>query len=262
MTSGRSVVLHSTPLAVTPSPSPSVVSSDNVSALPSWLLVALLALVALVVVAMFALTAYSLSAPRSTLRNVLGQGRLRTAPPAGMVTPQLVRVLATSARGGRRTTRTTLAIAGFSLLGVIVVAILGSSGQGVRDLRNQVFAAITTLVATIAGFYFGAQTAKGSPAANAQPGSAPQLGPDPKNPTFTVGVKGAYTPTLTGSPAPTVSMAEGSTLPSGLHLDSAIGAISGQPAPGTVGDHDITLIAKNGISPDARLTVKLTIVTP
>lgn len=270
----RTVDFHGTPLAVTPSPSPSVVSSDNVSALPSWLLVALLALVTLVVLAMFALTAYSLSAPRSTLKNVLGLKGQRNVfglkrknvqqpnmqlPPPGMITPQLVKELATSARGGKRTTRTTLAIAGFSLLGVIVIAILGLSGQGVRDLRSQVFAAVTTLVATIAGFYFGAQTAKGSSADGTSPtASAPKLGPDPKNPTFTVGTEGSYTPTLAGTPAPTVSLAEGSSLPSGLNLDSSTGAITGTPD--VAGDHDVTLIAKNGISPDAQLTVKLVIV--
>jgi hypothetical protein len=154
-----------------------------------------------------------------------------------------------------------LAIAGFSLLGVIVIAILGLSGQGVRDLRSQVFAAVTTLVATIAGFYFGAQTAKGTSAAEASPpASAPKLGPDPRKPKFTVGVKGSYVPTLTGTPAPTVSLAEGSSLPSWLHLDSGTGAITGTPVPDAAPDYEITLIAKNGISPDAQLPVKLSIV--
>jgi hypothetical protein len=74
-------------------------------------------------------------------------------------------------------------------------------------------------------------------------------------------VKGSYVPTLTGTPAPTVSLAEGSSLPSWLHLDSGTGAITGTPVPDAVlGDHDVTLIAKNGISPDAQLTIKLIIV--
>lgn len=259
LTLGRSADLQGAVLSATPSPSPSVVSSDSASSLPTWLLIALLALVTLVVVAMFVLTAYSLSAPRSTLRNVLGQGTFRNQPPAGMVTPQLVRVLATSARGGRRTTRTTLAIAGFSLLGVVIIAIFGLSGQGVRDLRGQVVAAVTTLVAAIAGFFFGAQTAQATSGSEpASPGSAPKLGPDPKNPEFTVGQEGVYTPALSGFPAPTVTLT-GGTLPAGLQLDSGTGAITGKPGSGTDGGHDITLTAKNGISPDAHLSVRITV---
>jgi drug/metabolite transporter (DMT)-like permease len=139
--------------APTPSPTPTVVSADSASALPSWLLVSLLLLVGLVIVAAFILTAYSLSAPRSTLKNIIGKkGSDGPRAPDATVTPQLIKALATAARSGRRTTRTTLSIVGFSLLGVVIVAIFGLSGQGVRDLRSQVIAAVTTLVATIAGF--------------------------------------------------------------------------------------------------------------
>jgi IPT/TIG domain len=69
-------------------------------------------------------------------------------------------------------TRTTLALVGFSLLGVAVVAVFGLSGQGVRDLRSQVVASIATLVSAIAGFYFGtraAQSAAGGAPTNAAP---------------------------------------------------------------------------------------------
>jgi hypothetical protein len=114
---------------------------------------------------MFALTAYSLGAPRSTLKNALGLKRRQTFR-ADVVTKELVTKLATSARSGRRTTRTTLAIVGFALLGVIVVAVFGLSGQGVEDIRGQVAAAVTTLAATIAGFYFGAQTASSAGGGN------------------------------------------------------------------------------------------------
>lgn len=147
-------------------------SSDSAAALPSWLLIALLCLVGLVVLAMFVLTAYSLSAPRSTLKNVLGQGRLRRQPPKEAVSGDLVKELALAARVGKRTTRTTLAIGAFALLGVVVIAIFGSSGQGVRDLRSQAVAAVTTLAATIAGFYFGAQTASNKSTTNGSGGAA------------------------------------------------------------------------------------------
>jgi Putative Ig domain len=248
------------------SPSPSVVSSDSASALPNWLLIALLALVTLIIVAMFSLTAYSLSASRSTLKNLIGRGN--QAPPPGLVSPSLVRTLAIPDRGGRRTTRTILAIAGFSLLGLVVIAMFGLSGQGVRDLRSQVVASITTLVAAIAGFYFGAQKAGNN---NASPGDvmgkpsggdAPSLGPDPdpNNSLFTVGEAGTYVPILGGTPPPTVSVSSG-TLPSGLYLNPATGVIAGTPASGTAGEYNIQLTARNGISPDGILDLRLS-VTP
>jgi hypothetical protein len=64
-------------LAAAPSPSPSTVSSDFASALPSWLLVALFALAVLIVVAMFTVTAYNLAAPRSTLKKLLNSPLLK-----------------------------------------------------------------------------------------------------------------------------------------------------------------------------------------
>lgn len=251
-----------TPTATTtPTPPPSGGTSavtDNAASLPGWLLVTLLVLVVVIILAMFALSAYSLSAPRSTLKNVLGQGKLRTPPPEGLVTPRLVSDLATSARGGRRTTRTTLAVGGFSLLGVVVVAIFGLSGEGVRDLRAQVVASVTTLIAAIAGFYFGAQTASGSAPASPAPPSAPRLGPDPQNPHFKVGQAGSYHPALTGNPAPTVSLAAGSTLPAGLTLSATTGAISGTPT-SAPGQYSVTLSASNGVAPAATLPVTLVV---
>jgi hypothetical protein len=247
-------------LTATPTPSPSTVSSDFVSALPTWLLIVLIALVALIVAGMFALTAYTLSAPRSTLKNLLGR-RGRSAPPE-KVSASLIADLARSARIGRRTTRTTLAIAGFSLLGVVVIAVFGLSGQGVRDLRNQVIASITTLVAAIAGFYFGAQTAAQGGEAETQPASTtanspPGLEPGTGQPAFTVGNPGSYTPILTGTPGPTVTVSP--QLPLDLKLDATTGTISGTPAAGTDGTYQITLTASNGTSPDATVPVTLTI---
>jgi len=153
---GPSSALRGVVLAPDPSPSPSIVSSDSVSALPSWLLITLAVLIGFIVLAMFALTAYNLGASRSPLR------RLLRKKPRDEGDSELIKTLATNARVGTRTTRTTLAIAGFSLLGVAVIAVFGLSGQGVRDLRSQVIAAITTLVAAISGFYFGTRAAQGS----------------------------------------------------------------------------------------------------
>lgn len=236
--------------SLSPSPSPSMVSSDFASALPTWLLVALLVLVGLVVLAMFALTVYNLSAPRSALKRIIGKNQ-----PAD---PELVKTLATSARVGTRTTRTILAIAGFSLLGVAIIAVFGLSGQGVRDLRNEVVAAVTTLVAAISGFYFGARTAEGSAAGGEPTNTAPGLAPDPKNPGFTEGQPGTYSPILTGTPTPTVSLSAG-PLPDGLELNPNTGAISGTPAAGSAGQYPIRLAASNGISPNVTMSVALVV---
>jgi Putative Ig domain len=247
-----------------PTPSPSPTSSDYAGAIPNWLLIALLVVVTLVIVAMFGLTFYNLSAPRSTLKNILGQKRNK--PDASMqkeVSPKVVETLSSAARVNTRTTRTTLAIAGFALLGIVVVAMFGLSGQGVRDLRGQVIAAITTLVAAIAGFYFGSR-GRGPETASGNGGNrvAPGLGPDPdhNHVQFRIGISGTYRPVLSGTPAPTVTITSG-ILPADLGLDPTTGSISGIPAPGTRGDYTITLTASNGTTPDATLTVKLT-VTP
>lgn len=130
-----------------------------------------------------------------------------------------------------------------------------------RDLRSQVIAAITTLVATIAGFYFGAETARnaGSQAGPAQ--SAPGLKPDPTNPEFTVGQQGSYTPILTGTPPATVSVSRGA-LPDGLQLDPHTGVISGTPTSNAAGTSNLTLTAHNGVSPDASMQITITVKAP
>lgn len=251
---------------------------DTVEALPTWLLVALLVLVGLIIFGMFGLTLYNLSAPRSTLKNILGlKGWRRTSvddrvkilqalKSSGVTEDQqrdllpLINVLSRSARVGNRTTRTTLAITGFALLGVAVVAIFGVSGQGVRDLRSQVVAAVTTLVAAIVGFYFGSQASRdnrgGMPAAGAFPRIPPTLtGPGTAH--FFVGQAGEYSPQLSGSPAPTVRLSSG-TLPPGMALDPNTGRISGTPT--AAGSFAIELTASNSAGADAthRATLSVT----
>jgi hypothetical protein len=255
----------------TPTPSPSGGSADFASALPSWVLTALIVLVALIIFAMFALTTYTMRAPEWTLRRLLGLTGDSTPPPGDgpaqppvSITPDLVTQLAESARAGKRTTRTILAVVGFALLGVVVIAVFALSGQGVRDIRTQVIGSVTTLVAAIAGFYFGANTAQSpapsTPPASATPNSAPGLAPGPGDPAFTVGQHGSYTPQVTGTPSPKVTVSP--SLPSGLALDAATGMISGTPVTGTASSYSVTLRASNGISPDATMPVTLTISDP
>lgn len=75
------------------------------------------------------------------------------------------------------------------------------------------------------------------------------------------GEPGLYSPALTqGDPSDaTVSIASG-TLPAGLTLDPATGAISGTPELGTAGTHDVTLVARGSDGPSSLpLAVRITI---
>ncbi len=78
----------------------------------------------------------------------------------------------------------------------------------------------------------------------------------PETATFTVGQDGTYTPTVTGKPDPTVTA---TGLPDGLKIDQESGVITGVPAAGTEGSHQVILTATNGIEPDATLTLSLEI---
>jgi hypothetical protein len=195
----------------------------------------LFALVAVIVLAMFALTVYNLSAPRSPLKRLLKKDN---------ADPALIGTLATSARPGIGTTRTTLAIAGFSLLGVAVIAIFGLAGQGVRDLRSQVVASITTLVAAIAGFYFGTRAAQ-NPA-----------GGGPTNGTIAV-------PTVTGIGPTTGQPAGGDTVTvTGTGFTGATGVTFGTVAASALvvaSDTSLTVTSPPGT---AGTTVHVTVTTP
>jgi hypothetical protein len=263
-----------------PSTTPPPATADSVAALPTWLLVALLVLVNLIILGMFALTLYNLSAPRSTLKIILGvKGRekastgdrekmLDALKSARLPERQqrdllpLIDVLGRSARVGNRTTRTTLAIGGFSLLGLAVVAVFGVSGQGVRDLRSQIVAAVTTLVAAIVGFYFGSQSDRGgrggTPSAGdgGTPPAVPPTLTGPDSAQFIVGQPAEYSVEVSGSPAPTVRLRSGS-LPPGTTLNPATGTISGLPT--ADGTYPIELAASNGAGPDATHRVTLSI---
>jgi hypothetical protein len=163
-------------------------TTASAGAAPTWLIIALLCIVGALIVGAFTLTMYNLSAPRSTLKNLLGIKRpvslatffhgpdeqqakatrehveklLESLADPKQDTGKLVQSLSNAARVNKRTTRTTLAVVGFSLLGVIVIGVFGLEGDGVVDLRTSVVSSVVTLVASIAGFYFGAQGNGGS----------------------------------------------------------------------------------------------------
>lgn len=75
-------------------------------------------------------------------------------------------------------------------------------------------------------------------------------------PSGVVGNAYSFTFTLTGDPAPTVTVTDG-VLPSGLSLDENTGAVTGTPS--SPGVFAFTLTATNGTEPDAVLATSITV---
>ena len=75
--------------------------------------------------------------------------------------------------------------------------------------------------------------------------------------TFTAGKNGVFQVKTTGSPEPTLTLAEGA-LPKGLTIDSK-GKLSGVPEDGTGGVYTVVLQAVNGIGAPARQTLTVTV---
>ena len=73
--------------------------------------------------------------------------------------------------------------------------------------------------------------------------------------TFAVGALGTFTATATGNPAPTFAF--NGTLPPGLALNGTTGVLSGTPV--AAGSLTRTLIAANGVAPDATQSFTITI---
>ena len=90
-----------------------------------------------------------------------------------------------------------------------------------------------------------------------EPATAPAITTDAALPAGTQNEAYAATLAATGTAPITWSVAEGSTLPEGLALDAATGALSGSPT--TSGDFSFTIIASNGTAPDASQAFTLSI---
>ena len=80
------------------------------------------------------------------------------------------------------------------------------------------------------------------------------------NAAFSVGDVGSFTVTASGYPASTFS--ETGTLPVGVTLNAASGALSGTPAANASGSYSLTLTAHNGVAPDATQAFTLVVSGP
>src|SRR6266581_2434773 len=78
------------------------------------------------------------------------------------------------------------------------------------------------------------------------------------NATFIVGAVGSFTVRATGLPT-TMTFSETGALPNGVTLNSSTGVLSGSPTAGTAGTYSITLIANNGVTPNATQGFTLTV---
>ncbi len=91
-----------------------------------------------------------------------------------------------------------------------------------------------------------------------EPGLAAPSITSPPTATFTVGVAGSFQVSATGYPP--AQFSETGPLPQGVTF-SATGLLSGTPAPGTAGTYPLSIVASNGVSPDATQALTLTVVS-
>jgi len=105
----------------------------------------------------------------------------------------------------------------------------------------------------------GASVPASIPASASPPTVAPAITSNDKY-TYTIDTLGKFTVKTTGYPAPTLR--EIGALPSGLRFidkGNGVGKLGGTPAPGTTGTYDITIIARNGVSPRTKQTFTVTV---
>jgi hypothetical protein len=122
-------------------------------------------------------------------------------------------------------TQTLLALIVLSLIGFALGVLLVSSSTDAGDLRKTIITALLSLLATIAGFYFGARTAQQS-AAQAT-GTSPTFSHPSPPVTGTVNQPYTYSFVASGSPTPTYQLAPGA--PTWLTIDPITGTVSGTP---------------------------------
>ena len=98
---------------------------------------------------------------------------------------QIVSAMNTPPRGTQGLTQALIGLMIITLVGVAMVATLVSTAADSSDLRKTIITALLSVLATIAGFYFGARTAQNSseqathpPSPAGRPQTAPNGSPD------------------------------------------------------------------------------------
>jgi hypothetical protein len=91
---------------------------------------------------------------------------------------QIASVLETEPRGARGLTQSLLGLIIATFVGFAMIATLISTSGDSEDLRQTIITALLSILATIAGFYFGARTAQiSTEQATRPPEARPQSGP-------------------------------------------------------------------------------------
>jgi len=98
----------------------------------------------------------------------------------------LTSALRTQPRSTRGLTRTTIALVLITLVGIALTALLVGNGNNASDLLKTVVTALTTVLTTVIGFYFGAKTATDAAAGGG--GTAPAAPATPTVPDAPTGV--------------------------------------------------------------------------
>jgi alpha-tubulin suppressor-like RCC1 family protein len=129
--------------------------------------------------------------------------------------------------------------------GYNVVGELGNGTTTNSDVPVQVNLPAGMIATMVAGSW---NTSLATLSAQASTGVAPAFTADSPPTAGTAGTPYTYAFAASGNPAPTFSVNSGS-LPSGLTLDSATGALSGTPT--TAGSFTFTVEAANGVTPAA-----------
>jgi hypothetical protein len=192
---------------------------------------------------------------RSTRQNRLLEKMVDAASRDGLSVEdvrQIVSAMNTPPRGAQGLTQALLGLIITTLVGVAMVATLVSTAADSSDLRKTIITALLSILATIAGFYFGARTAQISSEQATRP-PVPSGGP-------TTGQKAA--PTVTGvSPnsGPAAGGQDVTVTGSGFTGTTAVSfGTAAAPNLAVASDTQLTVTSP----PGAAGTVDVTVTTP
>lgn len=103
-------------------------------------------------------------------------------------------------RGVRGLTRSLIALLIIVLVGFALAYATTASGNGADDLRKTIVTSLLTVLATVAGFYFGALGAQNSAEAARGNGTPPAAEPPPEQPATPPAASPSATPPTSSGP--------------------------------------------------------------